>query len=113
MSAAARYSAGECEAVSTASTLYAGSRCARRNPIAGVQAARCAVTSVHPCTKLDASGVRFHDTASATIAMPTTRGRQRRSEKTRTASGIAAYRSRATFSPTADGTRYVATQTAR
>ncbi len=56
--------------------------------------------------KLAASGETFHETASATTPIATGSGRQRRSVKTSTASGMAMKRSRSMFPPSSEGTMY-------
>src|SRR3954453_9242677 len=55
----------------------------------------------------------FQETASVSAAMHRTRGSQRRSEKTSTTIGIAAYRSRITFSPTPEGIANASTSATR
>src|SRR3954471_6318736 len=55
----------------------------------------------------------FQETASVSAATPRTRGSHRRSEKTSTTIGIAAYRSRITFSPTPEGIANASTSATR
>ena len=65
------------------------------------------------CAKLEASGVTFQTVASTTPVIISHAGRQRRSETASSTIGSAAYRSRSTFEPSADGTMYATRQAAR
>src|SRR5581483_11344768 len=89
------------------STRYPGASERWRKEIAGCQYAAADDGSALERARLHASGERFQEQARPTATTATGHGRQRR-----TAIGSAAYRSRAAFSPTSEGTAYAIRQTA-